>query len=259
ELRTLREVRNAIEVVEREQIRSALRARGDDLGSLDLREMLQAQILSKIFEDERLDAEDVPDRVAARREWAVREPRLRTDGRELAAGVEGQGVACGIEEPQLFDVDLASGLRARLCANAADDRDYIVELDVRAFERCRRAHALDRPRAVAQDDECGARERAQSEDPAADLDRLAEVLRRRGRENACEPFGRHGRSLQLCGTSAGTALSAAAVPSGFRRKRRLSKALCRSPTSRLLRPARCASGSGSLSEGSVLVIELHAI
>src|SRR5215469_15247094 len=87
ELRTLREVGDAIEVVDREQIGPPFGAGGDDLRGLDLREMLQAQILTEVLEDERLDAEDVPDRIAPRRKRPVCEPRFLPDGGELAAGV----------------------------------------------------------------------------------------------------------------------------------------------------------------------------
>ena len=176
ELRTLREIRDTIEVVDGEEVGTAFGAGRDDLRRNDLGESMLDQVFPEIAQQRALNAKHVADCFVARRERPVLEPRVNADARNVARCVERQLVRCRIQYADVRHVDLDAELRARIGAHRTDHFDRVVEFQVQRTQRVRRADALHFAARVAQDHERRAGEYAQAKNPTAQYNGLTEVL-----------------------------------------------------------------------------------
>ena len=150
ELRRLRQVRPAAEVVELEDVRAALGARADDLGRVDLGEALAVQEAAEAPDDPLLHLEE---RAAAQGAQRQR-PHLQVlfQGQVQLVLVDGQlqPLQGAGEDPRAGQAQLEAVRRARVKGRLARECDAVPlrkdrQVDVRARD------ALHRPLAPAQD------------------------------------------------------------------------------------------------------------
>src|ERR1700733_11199134 len=138
--------------------------------------MLLLEVASKVFEHGPLDPEDIADFAVPRCQWPICQPCFRAHRAKLAARIEGQFIAAGIQNAQFIDIDFAARLGTGVASHPADEFDCIVELDVEFLESAGRHDALDLPGAVMHHNESGAGENSKPKDPAANQNGLICVL-----------------------------------------------------------------------------------
>jgi hypothetical protein len=185
ELRALREVNDAIEVFDLEQIGSALSTPSDDLGSDDLREATLPKRVPKRFEGRCLDAKDRADSLATQRKWTVIEDNLLPHLNEIGAGRKRKRFIGFADDLQVEQVDFVAIRCAAVLPHATHETDRIVALDVN--RRWCGANHLDGSACVLDDDERRSLQGTQEADPASKLDLAVNVRM----EVACEDTFSH--------------------------------------------------------------------
>src|SRR5678809_480502 len=128
ELRTLREIRDAIEIANREQIRSSLCSSAHDLRRNDLREMLLRQKFAKVTKDCRLNSEYVADVIIAERKRTVIEQNVRVDVGDVRCCVKRQRVGRTVQHRELNNIEFESTLCPLFRSNASSNLDSILDV-----------------------------------------------------------------------------------------------------------------------------------